>query len=265
MSLYSIIIPARNEAESLAANLEMVCETLSRGGLEFEIIVVDDHSSDRTAEVVRRFGDQRSEVRLVVNDRHPPGFGYAVRTGLDVYRGDVAVVFMADGSDSAKDILAYSEKMAEGYDCVFGSRFIRGGSVSGYPLHKLLLNRVANRFIQFLFRLALNDTTNAFKCYSREVIDGIQPLISNHFNLTVEMPLKALARGYSCAIVPIQWAGREVGVSKLRIKEMGSRYLFIVLYVWLEKHLSRGDYQRARKCSRDGDVRDAGSRATGSR
>jgi dolichol-phosphate mannosyltransferase len=155
----------------------------------------------------------------------------------------VAVV-MADGSDSPEDLLKYYRKVQEGYDCVFGSRFIQGGSVVDYPRHKLLLNRMANGFIRLLFGLNFNDITNAFKCYRREVINGIQPLISPHFNLTVEMPLKALVRGYSYAVVPITWTNRAAGVSKLKIKEMGSRYLFIVLYLWLEKHLARGDYHR---------------------
>jgi dolichol-phosphate mannosyltransferase len=116
--------------------------------------------------------------------------------------------------------------------------------VVDYPRHKLLLNRMANGFIRVLFGLHFNDITNAFKCYRREVIAGMQPLIAPHFNLTVEMPLKALVRGYSYAVVPITWTNRATGVSKLKIKEMGSRYLFIVLYLWLEKHLARGDYHR---------------------
>jgi dolichol-phosphate mannosyltransferase len=95
-----------------------------------------------------------------------------------------------------------------------------------------------------LFRHGYNDTTNAFKAYRRDVIETVQPLLSNHFNLTVELPLKAIVRGHTFRVVPISWTGRSAGRSKLGIREMGSRYLFIVLYVWLEHHLSRGDYLR---------------------
>ncbi len=164
--------------------------------------------------------------------------------GLDRITGDAVAIMMADSSDSPHDLVRYFHKLAEGYDCVFGSRFIRGGQVVDYPLHKLLLNRLANRFISFIFGLRFNDVTNAFKCYRREVITGLQPLISPHFNLTVEMPLKAIVRGYSFAVIPIGWTNRKTGVSKLKIKEMGSRYLFIILYLWMEKHLARGDYHR---------------------
>ncbi len=151
---------------------------------------------------------------------------------------------MADGSDHPADAVACYRRLLEGYDCAFGSRFTQGGRVSGYPVHKLILNRTANWFIEVLFGFRYNDTTNAFKAYRRHVIDGIQPLISPHFNLTVEMPLKAIIRGYSYTVVPISWTNRKSGISKLKIREMGSRYLFIILYLWLEKMLARGDYHR---------------------
>ncbi|MEN9567042.1 MAG: hypothetical protein RLZZ69_2238, partial [Cyanobacteriota bacterium] len=147
-------------------------------------------------------------------------------------------------SDSPDDLVRYYFKLQEGYECVFGSRFVKGGRVIDYPVHKLTINRLANLFLKILFGLDYNDTTNAFKAYRRNVVEGIFPLISHHFNLTVEMPLKAIIRGYSYTTIPISWQNRQTGVSKLKIKEMGSRYLFIALYLFLEKMLSRGDYVR---------------------
>ena len=175
---------------------------------------------------------------------YEPGFGFAVRAGLDEYTGDAVAVMMADGSDHPEDLVRYHNELDEGWECVFGSRFIRGATVRDYPRLKLVINRLANWFIRTIFRHHYNDTTNAFKAYRREVIDAIQPLLSNHFNLTVEMPLKAIVRGHTFRVVPISWTGRSAGRSKLGIREMGSRYLFIVLYVWLEAHLSRGDYRK---------------------
>jgi dolichol-phosphate mannosyltransferase len=115
--------------------------------------------------------------------------------------------------------------------------------VHQYPWFKLVLNRLANWSIRVLFRHGYNDTTNAFKAYRREVIETVQPLLSNQFNLTVELPLKAVVRGHSYAIVPVSWKNRTSGGTKLSVQEMGSRYLFIVLHVFLEHHLSRGDYR----------------------
>lgn len=239
----SVVIPARDEEGSIDETVGDIATALAGERIAFEIVVVDDGSSDRTAAHVLELMERFPGVRLVSNTgRH--GFGMAVRTGLAQASGDAITVMMADGSDSPGDLVQYFRKIEEGYDCAFGSRFIRGSKILDYPVHKLAINRLANWFIRMLFRLRFNDITNAFKCYRRPVIEGMQPLLSPHFNLTVEMPLKAIVRGYSYAIVPISWTNRKSGMSKLKIKEMGSRYLFIVLYVWLEHHLSRGDYLR---------------------
>jgi dolichol-phosphate mannosyltransferase len=239
----SVVIPARDEGGSIVETLRLVLDTLRAASVPSEIVVVDDGSRDDTGARVRQMAARNPEIVLVRNEgRH--GFGMAVRYGLQHITGDVVAIMMADASDSPDDLVEYYRKLQEGWDCVFGSRFIRGGRVHDYPPHKLLINRIANWFIQTLFGLRLNDTTNAFKAYRREVIDGIQPLISPHFNLTVEMPLKAIVRGYSYTVVPIGWTNRQAGVSKLKLKEMGSRYLFIVMYIWLERMLARGDYHR---------------------
>jgi dolichol-phosphate mannosyltransferase len=241
--MLSLVIPAQNEEGSIAATVLALLRTLEAESIPHEIVVVDDGSTDQTALQVHRLIIKYTQVRLVENHgRH--GFGMAVRAGLEAFQGDAVAVVMADGSDRPADVVRYYRLLEQGYDCVFGSRFLRGGKVDDYPLHKLVLNRLANRFIGLLFGFRFNDTTNAFKCYRREVIEGLQPLIAPHFNLTVEMPLKAIVRGYSYAVVPICWSNRKTGVSKLKIKEMGSRYLFIVLYLWLEKHLAGGDYSR---------------------
>lgn len=174
----------------------------------------------------------------------PHGFGRAIISGLNATNGDAVVIMMADDSDDSRDVVRYWDKLQEGYDCVFGSRFIRGGRVIGYPVSKLILNRLANAFIRILFRHRFNDTTNAFKGYRRTVIDGVRPILSPHFNITVELPLKAIVRGYSWAVIPITWRNRPNGIGKLAIREMGSRYLFICLYVWLEKYFSHGDYRK---------------------
>ncbi len=241
---FSIVIPAHNEEGCIAATCEAIAARFAREGIaDYEICVVNDNSRDRTEAVLQELSARLPAVRYV-NNSPPNGFGYAVRKGLESFAGECACVVMGDLSDSPDDILAYYREMKAGAECVFGSRFIPGSRVVDYPPHKLWLNRLANTFIKLLFRLDYNDVTNAFKCYRREVIAGVQPLLSAHFNLTVELPLKAIVRGYSYKILPISWTNRTTGESKLKIKEMGSRYLFIVLYAWLERMLSRGDYRR---------------------
>jgi len=249
----SVVIPAHNEEGSLQATVAALVEALEREHIPHEIVVVNDNSSDSTALICQRLAAANANVRWV-NNGPPNGFGFAVRRGLEEFRGDAVAIMMADNSDDPNDLVAGYRKLQEGYDCIFGSRFSKGGKTVDYPWHKLVLNRLANWFIRTIFRMRYNDVTNAFKIYRREVIQGIQPILSQHFNLTVELPLKAITRGYTYTVIPMRWYNRKHGVSKLKIKEMGSRYLFIVLYVWLEKHLSRGDYHRPKSAAKTQDV-----------
>lgn len=279
MKLLSIVIPARDEEGCIASTIEHLHLELSLRGVPHEIIVVDDGSKDRTWEILRaeatRLNVQKSEARdqqlpistqsatseaspgsqsttssqqspilKPIKSPGPHGFGRAITQGLDAMTGDAVVIMMADESDDCRDVVRYWEKLNEGFDCVFGSRFVKGGGVIDYPPFKLFMNRMANAFVRVMFRHGLNDTTNAFKAYRKTVIDGIRPILSPHFNITVELPLKAIVRGYTFSTIPITWRNRRHGVAKLKLREMGSRYLFICLYVWLEKYFSRGDYRR---------------------
>lgn len=239
----SVVIPARNEARNIGPTLDALRARLAREGIAYELIVVDDGSSDATPDEVSARAAADPGVRLV-RKAGPHGFGHAVRCGLDAFTGDAVVIVMADGSDSPDDLVRYYYVLRDRAECAFGSRFVAGARVENYPRLKLGVNRLANWFIKVLFRLRYNDVTNAFKGYRANVIEGCRPLLSPHFNLTVELPLKAIVRGYSHETLPISWRQRTHGVSSLKLQEMGSRYLFIVLIVWLEKLLTRGDYHR---------------------
>lgn len=243
LNLLSIVIPARNEAGCIAATVQHLHLELRLHGVPHEIVVVDDGSDDGTWEILRELAGRLPELRPYRNDA-AHGFGRAVVYGLDHSAGDAVVVMMADESDDCRDVVRYWRVLNDGWDCVFGSRFIRGGGVIDYPVAKRIVNRIVNRLLMVLFRMRLNDTTNAFKAYRRTVVDGCRPFLSPHFNLTVELPLKAVVRGYSWTVVPITWRNRRTGTAKLKLTEMGSRYFFIVMYVWLEKYFSRGDYRR---------------------
>jgi dolichol-phosphate mannosyltransferase len=239
----SVVIPARDEEGCIQSTVEHLHLELGIHKVPHEIIVVDDGSSDSTWSILVELAKKIPSLRPVQN-LGPHGFGRAITKGLDSMCGDAVVIMMADESDDCRDVVRYWHALNEGYDCVFGSRFVKGGGVIDYPPLKLFINRLANCFVRLLFRHGLNDTTNAFKAYRREVIEGVRPILSPHFNITVELPLKAIVRGYSYSIMPITWRNRRTGIAKLKIKEMGSRYLFICLYIWLEKYFSRGDYKK---------------------
>jgi dolichol-phosphate mannosyltransferase len=240
----SVVIPAHNEADCIEATVTQLYSRLTTERIDHEILVVNDASTDETDAILSRL-ETEIPTLLQIHNAAPNGFGFAVRKGLDEFRGDAVAVYMADASDRPEDLVRFFRALVSHQaDCVFGSRFILGGRTFDYPLPKLVLNRLANTFIQVLFGIRYNDTTNAFKLYRRHVIDGVRPLLSHHFNLTVELPLKSIVRGYSYVVLPNDWINRTTGLSKLKIKEMGSRYLFIVLYCFIERWLSRGDYLR---------------------
>ena len=243
LHLLSVVIPAMNEEGCIASTIEHLHLELKLKDIPHEIVVVDDGSTDKTWSILQDVSQHIPNLTPVQNmGLH--GYGRAVICGLNTMKGDAVVIMMADESDDCRDVVRYWELLNKGYDCVFGSRFLRSGGVIDYPRFKLFMNRLANGFLRLMFRHGLNDTTNAFKAYRKTVIDGCRPLIAPHFNLTIEIPLKAIVRGYTWTSIPITWRNRRSGEAKLKIKEMGSRYLFICLYVWLEKYFSRGDYRK---------------------
>lgn len=239
----SIVIPAHNEEDCIEKTVLELLRTVRQASIDSEILVVNDNSTDSTEAILQSLIAMYSEVRYINNSKSN-GFGFAVRAGLKKFSGDAVAIVMADASDAPEDVVKFFRKIEKGYDCVFGSRFMKGGKTHDYPKLKLVVNRLANLFISVIFGIRYNDTTNAFKMYRRETIEGLHPFLSHHFNLTVELPLKAITRGYSYTVLPNTWTNRKTGESKLKIKEMGSRYLFIVLYCLIEQWLSVGDYKK---------------------
>jgi len=243
MSLVSVIIPAKNEAKVIATTIHGICDAFKNENIEYDIIVINDGSSDGTGKVVKYLADEDEGIRIIRN-RDPFGFGNAIKKGLENYRGDIVIITMADASDDPRDMVKYVREVEGGIDCCFGTRWQKGVRVEGYPTLKYLFNRCANALINFIFGIHYNDTTNAFKCYSRQAIEGTKPILARHFNITVELPLKAIVRGYSYKVIPTNWHERKKGISKLKIQEMGSRYLFIILYVLFERLLTGSDYKK---------------------
>jgi dolichol-phosphate mannosyltransferase len=240
----SVVIPAYNEEGSIAETIDSLVKALDTVKIDHELFVVNDNSQDKTLAILENLSLKYPSLKYETNSG-PNGFGYAVRYGLERFSGDCVAVMMADLSDDPADLIRFYYKMLEGdYDCVFGSRFIKGGKLIDYPFMKKIINRLANFIIRLVIGIRYNDTTNAFKLYKKHTIEGIKPFLSPHFNLTIELPLKAIIRGYSYTVVPNSWTNRKTGASKLKIGEMGSRYFFILMYCFIEKFFSRGDFKK---------------------
>jgi dolichol-phosphate mannosyltransferase len=241
----SLIIPAYNEEMNIQRSLNQVLQVLRGSGIPFEIIAVNDNCRDKTQQLIEAKQKEAPEI-ILVNRTSPRGFGRAIRAGIEAADGDIIIPFMADLSDDCQDIIRYYKKIEKGYDCVFGSRFVKGSSVTNYPQIKLLINRIVNKLLQILFLTPHNDLTNAFKAFRADVIRDIMPLQACHFNITIELSLSVLIRGYKIATIPIQWNGRDWGSSKLKLKEMGRRYLATLLKIWFEKLLILDDLMENR-------------------
>ncbi|MFQ3576449.1 MAG: glycosyltransferase family 2 protein [Cytophagales bacterium] len=240
----SVVIPAYNEEGSIAETLETLYHKLKQENIEHEIFVTNDNSKDKTAEILENLKTTIPTLHWETN-HGPNGFGFAVRYGLERFSGDCVAIMMADLSDDPEDLVKFYREMVKGnWDCVFGDRWSKGGKVIDYPANKKWINRLANLIVATAVGVRYKDCTNAFKLYKRETIQGLKPFMSPHFNLTLELPLKAIVRGYSYTVLPNSWRNRKAGESKLKIKEMGSRYFFILLYCLIEKFFSRGDFKK---------------------
>jgi glycosyltransferase involved in cell wall biosynthesis len=236
----SVVIASSNQEGTLRSTVDGIARALGDADISYEILVVDDHSTDGTPEVLAWLQSKYPALRSMVSPR-PSGFGNAVLAGFDDFKGDAVCVAMADGSDDPNDIVQEYRKLSEGVDVAFGSRFVAGSKTAGWPLYKRLLARLGNFVIQLFFGTAYNDVSSTLKCYRREAIDGVRPLVSRHRNILLELPLKSIVRGYSHSISPLTWRYRE---GTPRMRGLGRRDVFSVLQVLVEKLFARDDYAK---------------------
>jgi dolichol-phosphate mannosyltransferase len=243
LRLLSVVIPARNEAESIRPTVLELARCLDGHGVPCEIVVVDDGSTDATWATLTELNDSVPSLRPVQNHGEH-GYGSAILRGFDHATGDAVAVVMADASDDPEDLVRFWEALNEGYDCAFGTRWGKGTVVEGYPPLRRFLNRLVNNAIRVLFWLGYDDVTNGFKAYRRSTLDGCAPLTSRNFSLAVELPLRAIVRGYSYKVIPNSWRQRGRGLAKLRLWSMSGPYLFVILRCWFEARRQRSHFRK---------------------
>ena len=235
MSL-SIIIPCRNEEDNLDITINEILKYLKNNLKEFEINIINDFSTDNTLSKIKKLS--KLEKKVKVYDNKVKGLGGAINLGLKNSSYKYTTIVMADLSDKPEDILKYYKEISDNkLDAVLGSRFIAGSKIKNYPKKKLFFNRIFNFLVKILFWHPYNDFTNAFKIYRTDVLKEIKPLVSENFNIFLELPLKIISRKYKYSIIPINWENRKLGKAKFQIKELGSKYLFTLFYCFFEKIL----------------------------
>ena len=237
----TILIPVRDEEENVKIISDKIENEISNSN--YELLFVNDYSQDNTVSVIEELQFKNVKIRYVNNQKK--GLGGAITLGIDSSRGKYLCIMMSDSSDTVQDLNRYYETItSDDLDAVFGSRFIKGGKTIDYPIIKLILNRIGNLLAKFLMWSDLNDFTNGFKIYKKTSLTGLYPLISESFNIFFELPLKTISRGYKYKIIPISYYNRTVGEAKFKINELGSKYLFTLLYCFLEKVLLRKKIKR---------------------
>ena len=232
--MLSIIVPVRNETEVLEDVFTYFSSNLTN--LSYEVLIINDFSEDDTLNKVKSLINEHKNFKVFNNEKK--GLGGAINLGIKKASGTHVTIMMADQSDDINDLINYDKLMkVENYDAVLGSRFLKSSKVTNYPLQKLILNRIFNFFVSLIFWNKYNDYTNAFKIYKKSVLMDILPLVSESFNIFLEIPLKVISRNYNYKIVPINWMGRKKGISKFKIKELRAKYLFTLIYCFIEKYL----------------------------
>tara|TARA_A100001015_G_scaffold317115_2_gene433202 strand:+ start:5399 stop:6112 length:714 start_codon:yes stop_codon:yes gene_type:complete len=232
--MLSIIVPVRNESNIIHEVFDYFSNNLK--DIQHEVLIINDFSNDDTFDKCKKLVGEYKNFRIFDNPKK--GLGGAINFGINEAKGDNISIMMADLSDDIDDLKRYNELMKQGnFDAILGSRFTRDSKVKGYPIQKLILNRVFNFFVSIVFLNKYNDYTNAFKIYKKKTLFEIMPLISESFNIFLEIPLKIISRNYRYKIISINWIGRKKGESKFKIKELGAKYLFTLIYCFIEKNL----------------------------
>ena len=229
----SVVVPAHNEEGNIADVADEILAVRKKTGWDIELVMVDDNSRDKTPRILDELAKKQKGIRVVHRKKGDNGLGAALIEGTNKATGDIIVWMMGDRSDNPKDMIGMVNKINKGYDLVFGSRFIKRGSVHNYPRLKLVSNRLFNNFLRLIFWIKERDITNAFKAFRRSVLKKIGPLTCKDFDITVELPLKARLEGFRMTESPVRWYGRVYGVSNLKLSRTARKYIWTSLKIWL--------------------------------
>ena len=233
-SLLSILIPVRDEEINVNIISNEIIKNISHQN--YEIVFINDYSLDKTENELIKLKSSNNKIVYFNNEKK--GLGGAIDLGIQKSQGEYVCIMMSDSSDTVEDLNCYYDVISSNnLDAVFGSRFVKGGKTVNYPLLKMVLNRLGNLLAKFLIWSDLNDFTNGFKIYRKDVLIKLYPLVSESFNIFFELPLKTIIRGFRYKVIPISYYNRTVGEAKFKIDELGSKYIFTLLYCFLEKIL----------------------------
>lgn len=221
----TVVIPVHNEEEVIGDTLEKLESELT---IPHEVVVVNDHSTDRTADVVKEAIARWPAIRIIDN-LLPPGFTNALKSGFGNVREGAIATVMGDLCDDPKTIEKMYEKIQEGYDVVCGSRYMKGGGKQGGRLLQNIFSKFVGLSLNKLTGIPTRDVSNAFKMYRREVVADMN-IEEAGFASSLEITVKAYVKNYRITEVPTVWRGRTKGQSSFRVFRVAKNY--IRWYLW---------------------------------
>jgi dolichol-phosphate mannosyltransferase len=214
----TVLAPAYNEE----AVLEQFCAAvIGQLGPDWELLLVDDGSTDRTREIAEHFARADARVRLVAYDANR-GIGAALSTGIAHARGDLVITMDADLSHPLELLPAMIAKCADA-DVVFASRFIPGGGMVDIPWWRIVSSQIANRMLRVVFATRTHDLTTGFRVYRRTALCDVR-VQAHGFAAQLELTVRLQAAGYRAAEVPFVLGSRAAGSSKMRYFALIPRY-----------------------------------------
>jgi glycosyltransferase involved in cell wall biosynthesis len=222
--MYSLVIPAHNEARNLPKLLKKAALVLRKSKKKFEIIVVNDNSTDNSAEVLEKLKREIKELKVVTR-RSKPGVGYALREGLAKASGNIIVTMDGDLSHNPGEIPSFLS-LLKGCDMVCGSRYVKGGKAD-MACSRVVISGLFNIIFRGLIGIPVRDFTSGFRAYKKKVIKSIA-LKSRKFGIYIEIPIKAHLAGFKLREIPITYHKREFGKSNLNYFKQGPEYLRVV-------------------------------------
>lgn len=201
---------------------------IKKNNLDAQIVLVDDNSNDSTSEICDAF-QKKYENILAIHRINNSGMGNALIEGTKKASGSVIVWVMADLSDDLNTIPKFLKKIEDGYDLVFGSRYMKGGSSGDIPYMKALFSRNFTNLTRIFMGINVHDITNAFRAFKKELLENIH-LESTDFAISPEFAIKAKIKGFKLGEVPTKYFNRKLGRTKFKMLKMGIRYVSLFKY-----------------------------------
>ena len=224
----SFVIPANNEELNLELLLKAIEQESQGWDFAYEVIVVDDHSVDKTYDLVLNLSKNNERIKVIKNDRGAKGMGVALLAGSYKAQGKYICWLMADLSDDLSLIRCMCDKLEQGMDMVFASRYMAGGSSGDLERWKAFLSGAFTKMARIWFGFNVHDITNAYRMFRRQLLNEVT-LTSIGFSISPEFAIKSHLYGAKLDELPALYKRRTKGQAKFKLMKVFFSYTRLFL------------------------------------